>query len=65
MLGIEIKDLTEQAETRRFELKTIFINQHFINELDKAGLQLINIRGTWMGRLNILLEQKDLSSDSP
>ena len=57
MIGIEIKDLNEQAETGRFELKTQFINQHFINELDKIGLQLINIRGTWIGRLIVSLEQ--------
>jgi hypothetical protein len=25
-------------------------------ELDKTGLQLINIRGTFAGRLNVLLE---------
>ena len=64
MIGIEIKDLNEQAETGRFELKTKFINQHFINELDKIGLQLINIRGTWIGRLIVLLEQRHLNSTS-
>lgn len=64
MIGIEIKDLNEQAETGRFELKTKFINQHFINELDKIGLQLINIRVTWIGRLIVLLEQRHLNSTS-
>jgi hypothetical protein len=64
LIGIEIKDLNEQAETGRFELKTKFINQHFINELDEIGLQLINIRGTWIGRLIVLLEQKNLNSTS-
>jgi hypothetical protein len=64
MIGIEIKDLNEQAETGRFELKMKFINQHFINELDKIGLQLINIRGTWIGRLIVLLEQRNLNSAS-
>jgi hypothetical protein len=54
MIGIEIKDLNEQAETGRFELKTKFINQNFINELDKIGLQLISIRGTWIGRHRLL-----------
>jgi hypothetical protein len=50
MIGIEIKDLNERTETGRLELKTKFINhQHFINELDGIGLQLINIRGTWIG----------------
>lgn len=62
MIGIEIKGLNEQAQTGRLELKTNFINQHFINELDKIGLQLINIRGTWLRRLVVLLEQRNLSS---
>ena len=64
LIGIEIKDLNEQAETGRFELKTKFINQHFINELDKIGLQLINIRGTLIGRLIVLLEQRNLNLTS-
>jgi hypothetical protein len=64
LIGIEIKDLNEQAKTGRFELKTKFINQHFISELDKIGLQLINIRATWMGRLIVLLEQRNLNSTS-
>ncbi|HXX97004.1 MAG TPA: hypothetical protein VEL11_07815 [Candidatus Bathyarchaeia archaeon] len=64
LLGIEIKDLNEQADTGRFELKTKFINQHFINELDKMGLQFINIRGTWLGRLIVVLEQRNLNSTS-
>jgi hypothetical protein len=64
MIGIEIKDLNEQTETGRLELKTKFINQHFINELDKIGLQLINIRGTWTGRLIVLLEQRNLNLTS-
>jgi hypothetical protein len=42
LIGIEVKDLNEQAEAGRFQLKTKVINQHFINELDKIGLQLIN-----------------------
>ncbi|MFY9796361.1 MAG: hypothetical protein WAJ93_11780 [Candidatus Nitrosopolaris sp.] len=62
LIGIEIKGLNEQAETGRLELKTKLINQHFINELDKIGLQLINIRGTWLGRLVVLLEQRNSSS---
>ena len=63
LLGIEIKDLNEQADTGRFELKTKFINQH-LNELDKMGLQFINIRGTWLGRLIVVLEQRNLNSTS-
>jgi hypothetical protein len=46
------------------QLKTKVINQHFINELDKIGLQLINIRATWIGRLIVLLEQRNLNSTS-
>jgi hypothetical protein len=64
LVGIEIKDLNEQAETGRFELKTKLINQHFINELNKIGLQLINIRGTWLCSLVVLLEQRNLNSTS-
>ncbi|HYA85326.1 MAG TPA: hypothetical protein VEH06_18050 [Candidatus Bathyarchaeia archaeon] len=58
------KSLNEHVETGRFELKTKFINQQFINELDKIGLQLINIRATWIGGLIILLEQRNLNSTS-
>ena len=57
LVGIEINGINEQAETGRSELKTKLINQHFINELDKIGLKLINIRGIWLGRLIVLLEQ--------
>jgi hypothetical protein len=64
LIGIEIKDLNYQAETGRFELKTKLINQHFINELDKIGLQLINVRGTWLGILVVLLEQRNSNSTS-
>ena len=58
LIGIDIKSLDVETETGRFKLKTKFMNQHFINELDKIGLQLINITGTFMGRLVILLEAK-------
>jgi hypothetical protein len=64
LIGIEVKGLDEKAETDRLELKTKLINQHLINELDKIGLQLINIRGTWIGRLILLLEQRNLNSPS-
>jgi hypothetical protein len=64
LIGIEVKDLNEKVEAGRFELKTKFINQHFINELDKIGSQLINIRGTWIGRLIVLLERRKLNSTS-
>ena len=65
LIGIEIKGLDEKTETGRFELKTKFINQHFINELDKIGLQFINIRGTWIGGLVLLLERRNLNSIPP
>jgi hypothetical protein len=58
MIGINIKSLDLETETGRFKLKTKFMNQHFINELDKIGLQLINIKGTFMGRLVVLLDAK-------
>ena len=45
LICIEVRGLDEKAETGRLELKTKFINQHFINELDKFGLQFISIRG--------------------
>ncbi|MGC2573306.1 MAG: hypothetical protein WA364_17465 [Candidatus Nitrosopolaris sp.] len=64
LIGIEVKGLDEKAETGRLELETKFINQHFINELDKIGLQLINIRGTWIGGLILLLEYRNLNSTS-
>ena len=64
MIGIEIKSLNEKAEKGRLELKTKFINQHFIDELNKIGLQLINIRGTFLSRLIVLLEEKNLNSTS-
>jgi hypothetical protein len=37
------------------------MNRNFINELDKIGLQLIHITGTYMDKLNVLLEAKDAS----
>ena len=43
MIGIDIKRLDRENETRRLQLRTTFMNQHFINELDKIGLQLIKI----------------------
>ena len=43
MIGIDIKSLERESETGRLKLRTILMNQHFINELDKIGLQLIKI----------------------
>jgi hypothetical protein len=60
LIGIDIKSLEQDdADPSRLKLKTKFMNRHFINELDKIGLQLIHITGTYMGRL--LLEAKDAS----
>jgi hypothetical protein len=64
MIGIDIKGLDQDIKTGRFKLKTDFMNAHFINELDKIGLQLINIRGTLTGRLVLLLGAKNLNSIS-
>jgi hypothetical protein len=61
MIGIDIKGLDQDTQTGRFKLKTNLMNAHFINELDKVGLQLINIRGTLLGRLVLLLEAKNLN----
>jgi len=58
LIGIEIKSLDQDMDTGRFKLKTRFMNQHFINELDKIGLLLINITGTYDGKLMVLLEGK-------
>ena len=56
MIGIDIRGLDREIETGRFKLKTKVMNAHFINELDKIGLQLINIKATLFGRLVVLLE---------
>jgi hypothetical protein len=61
LIGIDIKSLEQDTDQSRLKLKTKFMNRHFINELDKIGLQLIHITGTYMGRLNVLLEAKDAS----
>jgi hypothetical protein len=43
IIGIDIKSLERESQTGRLMLRTTLINQHFINELDKIGLQLIKI----------------------
>ena len=58
MIGIDIKSLDQDIDSGRLKLKTKFMNQRFINELDKIGLQLINISGTFEGKLIVLLEAK-------
>jgi len=61
LIGFDIKSLERDADPSRLKLKTKGINQLAINELDKIGLQLIHVTGTFMGRLNVLLEVKDAS----
>lgn len=60
MIGIDIKHLDQDMDTNRFRLKTRIMNRHFINELNKIGLQLINMTGTFDGKLMVLLETKVL-----
>jgi hypothetical protein len=43
IIGIDIKSLDRESQTGRLMLRTTLINQLFINELDKVGLQLIKI----------------------
>jgi hypothetical protein len=59
LIGIDIKGLEQDADPGRLKLKTKFMNRHFINELDKIGLQLIHITGTYMGKLNVLSEARE------
>jgi hypothetical protein len=58
MIGTDIKSLDQDVDPGRLKLKTKFMNQRFINELDRIGLQLINITGTFEGKLLVLLEAK-------
>jgi hypothetical protein len=58
---IDMKGLDPETETGRFKLKTKMMNAHFINELDKIGLQLINIKGSFIGRLVVILEARNLN----
>jgi hypothetical protein len=53
-----IKHLDQDMDTNRFRLKTRIMNRHFINELNRIGLQLINMTGTFDGKLLVLLETK-------
>ena len=65
MIGIDIRGLDQEIGTGRFKLKTKVMNAHFINELDKIGLQLINIKASLAGRLVVLLEVKGRNTSSP
>src|SRR5919202_3009727 len=60
IIGIDIKSLDRESETGRLKLRTTLMNQHFINELDKIGLQLIKITAgrIFTRGLVVLLEPK-------
>jgi hypothetical protein len=60
MIGLDTKSLDRENETGRLMLRTIFMNQHFINELDKISLQLIKITAgsIFTHGLEVLLEPK-------
>jgi hypothetical protein len=64
IIGIDIKSLNRENEIGRLKLRTTFINQHFINELDKIGLQLIKITagGIFTRGFIVLLEPKSQPS---
>jgi hypothetical protein len=64
IIGIDIKGLERESETGRLKLRIAFMNQHFINELDKIGLQLIKITsGTiFTRRFIVFLEPKSQSN---
>jgi hypothetical protein len=64
MTGIDIKSLDRENGTGRLMLRTTFMNQHLINELDKIGLQLIKISaGSIFTRgFIVLLEPKSQST---
>jgi hypothetical protein len=60
MIGIDIKGLDIENQTGRLILRTTLMNQHFINELDKIGLQLIKMSagGIFTRGFIVLLEPK-------
>ena len=60
IIGIDIKSLDKENETGRLKLRTTLMNQHFTNELDKMGLQLIKITAgrIFTHGLVVLLEPK-------
>jgi hypothetical protein len=64
MIGINIKSLDRENETRRLKLRTTLMNQHFINELDKIGLQFIMMTAgsIFSPGLIVLLEPKSQQS---
>ena len=64
IIGIDIKHLERENDTGRLKLRATLMNQHFINELDKIGLQLIKITAgrIFTHGLEVLLEPKSQST---
>ena len=64
IIGIDIKSLDRENETGRLKLRATLMNQHFINELDNIGLQLIKITAgrIFTHGLVVLLEPKSQPS---
>ena len=64
IIGIDIKNLDRENDTGRLKLRATLMNQHFINELDKIGLQLIKITAgrIFTHGLEVLLEPKSQST---
>ncbi|HYZ49982.1 MAG TPA: hypothetical protein VE593_03780 [Nitrososphaeraceae archaeon] len=64
IIGIDIKNLERENDTGRLKLRATLMNQHFINELDKIGLQLIKITAgrIFTHGLEVLLEPKSQST---
>ena len=50
LIGFDIKGLEQDTDPSRLKLKTKLINRLGINELDKIGLQLIHVSGTFLGK---------------
>ena len=64
IIGIDIKNLERENDKGRLKLRATLMNQHFINELDKIGLQLIKITAgrIFTHGLEVLLEPKSQST---
>ena len=64
IIGIDIRSLDRDNEMGRLKLRATLMNQHFINELDKIGLQLIKITAgrIFTHGLVVLLEPKSQST---
>jgi hypothetical protein len=49
MIGIDIKDLDQEIETRRFKLKTKLMNEHLVNESVYNRREFIRLHTTDTG----------------